>query len=268
MKSTAAPVTPLVDEDDIGLILADIAEEAARLILPLWRSDLAIETKADSSPVTVADQRAERLILDRLAERFPGVPVISEEDASEFGTPDHIADRFFLVDPLDGTKAFVRGDENFTVNIALIVGGLPVAGAVVAPPSGEAWYTVAGGAMKRRPGAPPAPVHVRPTPADGGVCLISLTMKPEHLEELRARYGFAHTEAMDSSIKLCRVAEGAADVYPRHGTTMEWDIAAGHAVLQAAGGGVTDLEGAPFLYGKASERFKNGWFVARGAPRS
>jgi 3'(2'), 5'-bisphosphate nucleotidase len=264
MESKTTPAVSPVDPDDIGAILVDIAEEAAQLILPLWRSDLVIETKADSSPVTVADQRAERLILDRLAEHFPDVPVVSEEDASEFGTPDKIADRFFLVDPLDGTKAFVRGDENFTVNIALVVGGLPVAGAVVAPPTGEAWYTVAGGAMKRRPGVAPAPVHVRSTPADGGVCLISLTMKPEHLEALRSRYGFADTRAMDSSIKLCRLAEGGADIYPRHGTTMEWDIAAGHAVLRAAGGVVTDLDGAPFLYGKAGEGFKNGWFVARG----
>jgi 3'(2'), 5'-bisphosphate nucleotidase len=234
----------------------------------LWRSGLAVETKSDSSPVTVADKHAERLILDRLAELFPGVPVVSEEDASEFGVPEKIAERFFLVDPLDGTKAFVRGDENFTVNIALIVSGLPVAGAVVAPPTGEAWYTSAGGALKRSPGVAPAPVHVRTWIDGGGVCLISLTMKPEHLDELRARYGFADTQAMDSSIKLCRLAEGAADVYPRHGTTMEWDIAAGHAVLRAAGGSVTDLDGAPFLYGKASAGFKNGWFVARGAPSS
>jgi 3'(2'), 5'-bisphosphate nucleotidase len=266
MTTTNAPGARPADADDIGSILADIAEEAARLILPLWRSGLTVETKADSSPVTVADQRAERLILDRLAERFPGVPVVSEVDASEFGAPEKIADRFFLVDPLDGTKAFVRGDENFTVNIALIVGGLPVAGAVVAPPTGEAWFTSAGRALKRRPGVEAAPVQVRPWTAEGAVCLISLTMKPEHLDELRARYGFAATQAMDSSIKLCRVAEGAADIYPRHGTTMEWDIAAGHAVLRAAGGAVTDLDGGPFLYGKAKDGFRNGWFVARGAP--
>lgn len=266
MDTTATPASPPDASDDIGAALADIAEEAARLILPLWRSGLAVETKADSSPVTVADQRAERLILDRLAERFPGVPVVSEEDASEFGAPEKIADRFFLVDPLDGTKAFVRGDENFTVNIALIVGGVPVAGAVVAPPTGEAWYTAGRVAMKRRPGVAPMPVHVRPWTHDSAVCLISPTMKPEHLQELRDRYGFATTQAMDSSIKLCRVAEGSADIYPRHGTTMEWDIAAGHAVLRAAGGAVTDLDGGPFVYGKAAAGFKNGWFVARGAP--
>ena len=119
----------------MGAELAEIAEEAAALILPLWRTGLEVVSKADESPVTEADRRAESLILARLAERFPGIPVISEEHASEFGTPDQIGPRFFLVDPLDGTKAFVRGDPHFTVNIALVESGSPVAGAVVAPPS-------------------------------------------------------------------------------------------------------------------------------------
>ena len=261
------PPTPavLADPDALGVALAEIAEEAGRLILPLWRSGLDVQTKSDSSPVTVADQRAEALILERLAARFPGVPVISEEDASESGLPLEIADRFFLVDPLDGTKAFVRGDPNFTVNIGLIEGGRPVAGAVVAPPTNEVWRTCAAGVIKTEPGKSPRQVCVRPWPSAGGVALISHTMKPEALAELRARYGFATTEAMDSSIKLCRIAEGAADISPRHGPTMEWDIAAAHAVLLAAGGSLTTVEGAPFVYGKAAEGFRNGWFVARGA---
>jgi 3'(2'), 5'-bisphosphate nucleotidase len=250
---------------DIGALLADIAEEAGRLILPLWKTGLEVTTKSDQSPVTVADQRAETLILARLAEHFPDIPVISEEDASEFGTPDKIADRFFLVDPLDGTKAFVRGDPNFTVNIGLIEGGVPVAGAVVAPPSDEVWFTSGAGTMKRQPGQAARPVHVRPWNAAHAVALISHTMKPEALAELKATYGFAETQAMDSSIKLCRIAEGAADIYPRHGPTMEWDIAAAHAVLLGAGGRLATPEGTPFLYGKATEGFRNGWFVARGA---
>ena len=254
-----------VDADDIGAILAEIAEEAARLILPLWRTGLDVETKSDSSPVTEADRRGETLILARLAERFPDTPVVSEEDASEFGTPDKIAARFFLVDPLDGTKAFVRGDPNFTVNIALIVRGYPVAGAVVAPPSGEVWRTSPIGALKRAPGEAEHRVHVRPRPDDGGVALISHTMKPEHLEDLRGRYGFGSTLAMDSSIKLCRIAEVSADIYPRHGPTMEWDVAAADAVLRSAGGRLTTVEGEPFRYGKASEGFRNGFFVAMGA---
>ena len=122
--------------NDIGAELAEICAEAARLILPLWRSGVAVVHKADESPVTEADHRAEALILEALRARFPDVPIISEEDAAQFGTPDAIGARFFLVDPLDGTKAFVRGDPHFTVNIGLIQDGRPVAGAVACPPTG------------------------------------------------------------------------------------------------------------------------------------
>ena len=250
--------------NDVGPELAEICEAAARLILPLWRSGLAVTHKADESPVTEADHRAEALILEALRARFPDVPIISEEDASQFGTPDAIGPRFFLVDPLDGTKAFVRGDPNFTVNIGLIQDGRPVAGAVAAPPTGEVWFTSGGKALKRIDGGAARSVHVRPWPAGEALVLISHTMKEETIQALASQYGFDRREAMDSSIKLCRIAEGAADIYPRHGPTMEWDIAAGHAVLEAAGGRVTTPEGQPFAYGKANEGFKNGWFVARG----
>ena len=250
--------------NDIGAELAEICEAAARLILPLWRSGLAVVHKADESPVTEADHRAEALILEALRGRFPEIPIISEEDAAQFGTPDAIGPRFFLVDPLDGTKAFVRGDPHFTVNIGLIEDHRAVAGAVVCPPTGECWFTAGKGAMKRALGGAESPVHVRPWPPGEGLVLISHTMKEETIQALAAQYGFDRREAMDSSIKLCRIAEGAADIYPRHGPTMEWDIAAGHAVLAAAGGSVTTPEGQPFLYGKANEGFRNGWFVARG----
>ncbi|MGZ6037607.1 MAG: 3'(2'),5'-bisphosphate nucleotidase CysQ [Phenylobacterium sp.] len=251
--------------NDIGAELAEICEAAAALILPLWRSGLAVTHKADESPVTEADQRGEALILQHLAERFADIPVISEEDASEFGTPDAIGPRFFLVDPLDGTKAFVRGDPHFTVNIGLIENGRPVAGAVVSPPSGECWYTKAGRTWKRMPGVADHVVGVRPWPKGEAICLISHTMKPETADKLAAEYGFDIRQPMDSSIKLCRIAEGMADIYPRHGPTMEWDTAAGHAVLEAAGGRFTTPEGEVFVYGKAQDGFRNGWFVARGA---
>jgi len=249
---------------DIAADLADIAAEAARLILPLWRSGLEVVSKADNSPVTEADRRGEALILEALARRFPGLPVISEEHASEFGAPEAIGPRFFLVDPLDGTKAFVRGDPHFTVNIGLIDHGRPVAGVVAAPASGELWRTSADGVLKRRGDGPPELVRPRAWPDGEALALISHTMKTETADELAAQYGFHRREPMDSSIKFCRIAEGAADIYPRHGTTMEWDTAAGHAVLIAAGGQVTTPDGQPFVYGKASEGFKNGWFVARG----
>lgn len=253
--------------NDVGPILADVCEQASRLILPLWKSGLTVLTKADESPVTEADRRGEALIVERLAELFPGVPVISEEDASEFGTPEKIGPRFFLVDPVDGTKAFVRGDPNFTVNIALIEDGRPVAGAVTAPATGETWYTAGGRALKRNEGGKGEPVTVRPWPTGAAVALVSHTMKDEVAQKLADQYGFDLREPMDSSIKFCRIAEGSADIYPRHGPTMEWDIAAGHAVLAAAGGSVLTQEGEPFAYGKAQEGFRNGWFVARGGAR-
>jgi len=249
---------------DIGEALADLAATAAAAILPLWRTEMEVTAKADKSPVTEADRRGEALILEGLARRFPGVPVISEEHASEFGTPDAIGPRFFLVDPLDGTKAFVRGDPHFTVNIALIEHGRPVAGAVAAPASGESWRTSGEGVLKRHAGGPEALIRPRAWPNGEALALISHTMKTETADELAAQYGFHRREPMDSSIKFCRIAEGAADIYPRHGPTMEWDTAAGHAVLIAAGGQVTTPDGQPFVYGKASEGFRNGWFVARG----
>jgi 3'(2'), 5'-bisphosphate nucleotidase len=254
-----------ISDNEVGEALAEICEAAAALILPLWRSGLTVIQKADASPVTEADQRGEALILKALAERFPDVPVISEEDASEFGTPDAIGPRFFLVDPLDGTKAFVRGDPHFTVNIGLIQDGRPVAGAVVAPPTGECWYTASGAALKRINGGASSPVRVRPWPAGEALALVSHTMSEETARKLAEQYGFDRREPMDSSIKLCRIAEGAADIYPRHGPTMEWDVAAGQAVLEAAGGRIATPEGNPFVYGKAQDGFRNGWFVARGA---
>ena len=252
------------DTAGIGERLAAITEEAAALILPLWRSGLDVMHKADASPVTEADQKAEALILQRLATAFPDIPVISEEDASESGVPKSIASRFFLVDPLDGTKAFVRGDKHFTVNIGLIEDGVPVAGAVTAPPMGETWFTTPQGAAKRGVGGPAVPIYVRARVKGSAVALISHTMKPEQRAELTTAYGFDETHAMDSSVKLCWIAQGDADLYPRHGPTMEWDIAAGQAVLEAAGGRLTQPDGTQFLYGKARSGFRNGWFVARG----
>ncbi len=250
---------------DWGRALARITEEAATVILPFWKTELAVAQKADESPVTEADRAGERLILQRLAEAFPGVTVISEEHASEFGTPDAVGPCFFLVDPVDGTKAFVRGDPNFTVNIGLIKDGLPVAGAVCAPATGEVWYTTAEGAMKRLgPDAPETPTRVRAWPTGKALGLISHTMREEKAAELAAEYGFDLRTAMDSSIKMCRIAEGSADIYPRHGPTSEWDTAAAHAVLVAAGGAFTQPDGSPFTYGKADQGFRNGWFVARG----
>jgi 3'(2'), 5'-bisphosphate nucleotidase len=250
--------------NDIGPRLADIVEEASAVILPLWRGVFAHSRKSDDSPVTEADHRAEAVILARLKAAFPDIPAIAEEDAAQFGTPSAIGPRFFLVDPLDGTKAFVRGDSHFTVNIGLIEDGAPTAGAVASPVQGRTWFTTGQGAWRRGFGQAGEAVRVRPWQASEAVCLISHTMGAEEARALKAQYGFGQTLAMDSSIKLCIIAEGSADIYPRHGPTMEWDIAAGHAVLAAAGGGLTQPDGSPFLYGKVDQGFRNGWFVARG----
>ena len=254
-----------MSEAEIGAQLAEIVEAASALILPLWRTGLTVETKSDESPVTEADQRAEALILEALTHAFPDVPTVAEEMVSASGAPTTIGSRFFLIDPLDGTKAFVRGEAHFTVNIGLVEDGVPVAGAVACPPTGEVWFTAEDGALKRQAGEGGGRlIHVRPRDPARIVALTSHTLKPEQLEALETRYGFTERESMDSSVKLCIIAEGGADLYPRHGTTMEWDIAAGHAVLAAAGGSVTSPDGEPFVYGKVAEGFKNGWFVARG----
>ena len=220
--------------------------------------------KEDRSPLTKADQTSNEIIVKGLQALTPSIPVISEENGA---TPYEIRKHwkyYWCVDPLDGTKAFVRGDPNFTVNIGLIEHGRPVAGAVAAPPSGEVWYTSGSGVLKRTGDGAAHPVRVRPWPDGRAVALISHTMKPETADKLAEEYGFQLREPMDSSIKLCRIAEGSADIYPRHGPTMEWDTAAGHAVLEAAGGRFTTPEGEPFVYGKADKGFRNGWFVARG----
>ena len=257
-----------MDNSEIGAVLAGIVEEASAVIMPFWRGEFTLERKADLSPVTEADHAGEKVIVARLKALYPDVPVIAEESSALYGVPEAIGPRFFLVDPVDGTKAFVRGDTHFTVNIGLIEDGLPVAGAVAAPAQGRTWFTAPDGCRRRAYGDGMGErVTVRPWPAEP-VCLISHTMGPAEAEALKLQYGSSHTLAMDSSIKLCMIADGTADIYPRHGPTMEWDIAAAHAVLAAAGGSVTQPDGSPFLYGKADQGFRNGWFVARGgSPR-
>jgi 3'(2'), 5'-bisphosphate nucleotidase len=252
---------------DHGLVLADIVDEASELVLPFWRSELVVDAKADESPVTEADRQAEALILARLADLFPGTPVVSEEHAAVFGTPQAVGPRFFLVDPIDGTRAFVRGDRYFTVNIALVQHGRVVAGAIGAPALGQTWFTARGGAWRRGPEADAAPIHARRWRSGEATAVLSHTIREDAADALAAEYGFSRRRGVDSSYKLCLVAQGDADIYPRHGPTMEWDIAAGHAIVEAAGGTVLNYDGSPLIYGKADEGFRNGWFVARGVPQ-
>lgn len=246
-------------------VLADLAEDAARVILPYWRADAEVITKADDSPVTQADRAAEALILARLQARYPGVQAVAEEAVAETGTPDATQDLFWLIDPLDGTRGFIRGGEAYTVNIALVQGGRVVAGVVSAPATATTWVSgLRDGspvALRRRFGEGWQVVRVRPRP-DAPQAVVSHTMTDEEATRLAARHGCAQWQGTDSSLKFCLIAEGRFDAYPRTGPTHEWDTAAGHAVLEAAGGRVLAEDGQPLAYGKPG--FWNGPFVALG----
>ena len=243
--------------------LADIAEDAARIILPHWRSGVVVETKADTSPVTKADQEAEALILARLEALYPGVQTVAEEAVAADGAPAEAADWFWLIDPLDGTRGFIEGRESFTVNIALIRDGAPVAGVVTAPATATTWRSGAPGtgAFRRRFGEGWQTIKVRNRPASP-MAVMSHSMTDAEAERLASRHGCAQWQGTDSSLKFCLIAEGRFDAYPRTGPTSEWDTAAGQAVLEAAGGRVMAEDGQPLRYGKPG--FGNGGFVALG----
>ncbi|WP_292057244.1 3'(2'),5'-bisphosphate nucleotidase CysQ [Brevundimonas sp. UBA5936] len=245
-------------------VIADIAEEAARLILPYWRADTAVETKADASPVTEADRAAEALILSRLAEHWPQVEAVAEEAVAADGAPPSVGPWFWLIDPLDGTKGFIQGRESYTVNIALVRGDAVVAGVVTAPALALTWRSVAPGegAQRRAFGEAWKPARVRERPQDA-TALVSHSISDEDAERLAGRNGCRLWQGMDSSLKFCLIAEGRFDAYPRTGPTSEWDTAAGQAVLEAAGGRVLAEDGRPLAYRKPS--FLNGPFSAIGA---
>jgi 3'(2'), 5'-bisphosphate nucleotidase len=247
--------------------LADELVEVARLagaeILKVYGSDFATNRKADQSPVTEADLAAEAVILEALRRLMPHVPIVAEEDAQIHGLPDHAADRFWLVDPLDGTKEFVARNGEFTVNIALIERDVPVLGIVHLPALNETYRGYSHLAERSVEGAPFKPIHVRKPPAEGSTMTISRSHAAKELVKAEEMGEQVHdTIVAGSSLKFCRLAEGAADLYPRFGPTMEWDTAAGHAILVAAGGSVTTLDGEPLRYGKPG--FLNPHFVARG----
>jgi len=260
------------DQADLLAVLTLIAERAGKLILAYYAEggDIEVRRKDDASPVTEADEAAEALILEALEKLTPEIPVISEEAASAGSLPPIKGARFWLVDPLDGTKEFLTRNGEFTVNIALIEDGLPVAGVVHAPAMAMTWA----GARDRAAGAPATALFSetdRPTvaiaaraiPADGATVIASRRHgSGDELDAFLAEVTVKERISAGSSLKFCLVANGKADLYPRFGRTMEWDTAAGHAVLRAAGGSVTRLDGSPLTYGKPG--FENPFFVARG----
>ena len=254
------------------LALADIAYDAGEIILRHYVEEIVMHRKDDHSPVTEADIEAEKFILTRLHHLVPGVPVVAEEEVSRGHTPKTNS-RFFLVDPLDGTKEFISRNGEFTVNIAEIIDGKPVRGVVHAPAKERLFFAeILSGAFEiaAKPGGAPdyaeaRQIHARKAPADGLIAVASRTHRDKKTDEYLKHYPVREFITSGSSLKFCLLATGEADLYPRHGTTMEWDTAAGHALLAAAGGTVTKLDGSAFLYGKSAARFENPHFVARGA---
>jgi 3'(2'), 5'-bisphosphate nucleotidase len=245
------------------------AQRAGGAIMAVYATGFAVRDKPDASPVTAADEAAERIILADLADIAPDIPVVAEESVAGGSIPA-VADRFFLVDPLDGTKEFIGRRDEFTVNIALIENGEPVLGVVLAPARRELfWGDVRAGRAGHMDAEPDgtmplmgSPLRARVAPAEGLVAVASRSHRSPETDEFLAKYPVTEFRSIGSSLKFCLVAAGQADIYPRLGPTMEWDTAAGHAVLAAAGGSVTTLDGGPFRYGKPD--FRNGSFLARG----
>lgn len=245
--------------------LLAVVRAAGKAVLEVYATDFAVRGKADASPVTEADERAEAIILAELARLTPGIPVVAEEQVAA-GRAPALAERFWLVDPLDGTKEFVSRNGEFTVNVALIEGGRPVRGVVLLPAKDALFAGAEGeGAFVEESGAR-RPIACRRPPAEGLTVVASRSHGDAgKLEQFLAGRTVAQVRAAGSSLKLCLLAAGEADLYPRFGRTMEWDIAAGHAVLAAAGGSVETLAGVELRYGKPG--FENPDFVATGARR-
>jgi 3'(2'), 5'-bisphosphate nucleotidase len=254
--------------------LTAIVSRAAGAIRAVAPAAAARRMKADRSPVTEADEAAEAVILEALARLMPGVPVVSEEAAGH-GSHPRLGARFILVDPLDGTREFLDGRDEFTVNLAVVADGVPAIGLIAAPALGRIWRGIVGRGAERldlAPGAAPkeardvTPLRPRRRPARGLVAAVSRS----HLDARTAAFVAGLPEAgqmvCGSSLKFCRLAEGSADVYPRLAPTREWDIAAGHAVLAASGGTVTTPDGAPLAYGRTAEDFRVPGFLAWADP--
>ena len=263
-------IATIPTDSELAEAFVAAAIEAGRAILAVRRKGYRAERKADMTPVTEADRAAEAVIMAHLHRIAPDLPVVAEE-ACSLGAVPSVDGQFFLVDPLDGTKEFVKGGDDFTVNIALIRDRAPATGVVVAPASGVVYAGVAGqgswraslvdGQLTERQA-----IHVRTAGAALDIVASKSHRTPE-TDDFCGRYNVRNLVAAGSSLKFCTVAEGKADLYPRMGTTMQWDTAAGDAVLRAAGGRTLTLDGAPLPYGPNGtgvEAYVNPWFVASG----
>ncbi len=246
--------------------LIDLAVLAGEEIMAIYATDFSAKAKGDLTPVTEADEAAEKIILAGLAKIGGGVPVISEEAASAGNVPE-VADKFFLVDPLDGTKEFISRNGEFTVNIALVENGVPTAGVVHAPALkrifwGEKGRGAAQGRTEEDTANPWQKLGVRALPADGAIVVASRSHRDAATEDYLKKVKVKSLCSAGSSLKFCLVAAAEADLYPRFGRTMEWDTAAGHAVLLAAGGKVVTVDGPELTYGKRVRGYDNPGFIA------
>lgn len=257
---------PLPDLDTLRDATTTIAEEAAVEIMRIYAGDHGVRNKDDRSPVTDADHAAEAIILAGLHKLTPGAVIIAEEEMAAGRVPSLDDGRpFWLVDPLDGTKEFIKRNGEFTVNIALIEGGRPILGIVLAPATETLWRGAKGlGADKREGNAAFTPIRTRTPPSAGLTACASRSHGTFNDLDIWFRNNdltVADRVQAGSSLKFCLIAEGKADIYPRFGPTMEWDTAAAQGVLEAAGGEVVTVDGKPLLYGKP--RFANPHFIAR-----
>lgn len=262
----------MTNADDACLVdaLVSIAFAAGREAMRIYAGPIAVAHKDDASPVTEADRCCEAVILKGLAGIAPEIPVLAEESVSEGRIPD-LGEEFFVVDPLDGTKEFISRNGEFTINIGLARRGRPVLGVVFAPAIGKLYAGASGAGAFRLAvddsgaAGPRQPIAARPAPAGGLVAVGSRSHRSPETDDFLKSLNVADFAAAGSSLKFCMVAEGAADVYPRLGRTMEWDTAAGQAVLEAAGGRViVHPSGEALAYGKKERGFDNPPFIAWG----
>ena len=242
--------------------IVSAVKAAGDAVLEVYSEAFEVQAKDDGSPVTEADRRSEEIIIAALRRVTPELPIIAEESAGDLsGRP--APSLFWLVDPLDGTKEFISRNGEFTVNVALVEGGMPILGLVLAPARGRLFMAAPGMTPMIEEAGVRSEIAARSIPAEGATIVSSRSHgDPEALAQFTADRKIAAQISAGSSLKFCVVAAGQADIYPRFGRTMEWDTAAGHAVLLAAGGRVDDLEGRPLHYGKPG--FENPHFVAYG----
>lgn len=258
------------DHNQLLSLALRAAVEAGREVLAVYAREFSVEEKEDRSPLTEADTRSHDKIEAILEAGSPDIPILSEEGATIPYEERKDWQLFWMIDPLDGTKEFIKKNGEFTINIALIENGVPVAGCVYAPAL-ETIY-IGGETALAGPARPGqvlseldlATITVRTPPAGGKTAVMSRSHADETTKTFAQSQGVSETIAAGSSLKFCKVAEGAADLYPRFAPTMEWDTAAGHAVLTAAGGWVTHPDGSPFTYAKTDAGYKNTAFIAWG----